>query len=50
MNNWEDILKAVIKEWNDKADEYNQWENLGVDEMLELTIKYCMKIPRRTKN
>ena len=47
--NYEDILEAVIKKWNDYADGYNQWDDLGSDEQFELIIDYCMKISRKIK-
>lgn len=32
------VERAKIK-WNSKADRYNQWSTLGIDEILELIIQ-----------
>jgi hypothetical protein len=33
------IVERTKQKWNNKADEYNQWDALGSDEMLELIIE-----------
>jgi hypothetical protein len=33
----------IIADWNNQADEYNQWEDLGTDEKLEFTVLYLKK-------
>ena len=32
-----DRLEMLVRLWNEQADEYNQWHDLGLDEMLEFS-------------
>ena len=33
-------LQTVINAWNSRADEFNTWDTLSADEMVEFTIKF----------
>jgi hypothetical protein len=35
-------IKQIEEKWNNQADEFNQWDKLGSDEMVEFAIK-CTK-------
>lgn len=33
-------LQDIKDAWNSQADDYNQWDNLGADEMIDFTLKH----------
>jgi len=33
-------LQDIIEAWNSKADEYNQWQDLGAEEMVEFALRH----------
>jgi hypothetical protein len=33
----------VVKAWNAQADEFNQWPDLGADEMVEFACAYVLR-------
>lgn len=41
------IALSIKEAWNKQADEYNQWDNLSVDEAVEFTIQYMTIMARQ---
>ena len=43
-------LQQVIDAWNKRADQNNQWDDLGGDEMVEFTLQYLEECSRPALN
>lgn len=34
------VYEAIVQSWNSGADEFNQWDTLGGEEMVKFAIEY----------
>lgn len=37
------MIDEIVSKWNEQADEFNYWENLGLDEQIEFAVKETAK-------